>query len=222
MINSQVRTASLYVLVFPEKKLLKVGKANNVHERGRLLKTSWGAIDYTESYELKAPVTMVFKLEKSLHFLLSNHRADVDCGDGYTEMFELKSLDTVVKHLELFAIPGDSAASNTTSILTKGIVVPSLTRGKQDVVTAKADLSRARVSYIVGCIGVAAWAVYSILRDTRDEISPTIDQMTDLLGMSKETVMRALNTLKEFNLIQVEKAGRRNEYTFPGHLSVAW
>ncbi len=135
------KMSSLYVLVFPERGLIKIGKANNTRDRGRVLKPYWGAADYAESFELKAPTEMVFKLEKSLHFLLSSHKADVSAGDGHTEMFLIGAIDAAVTHLELFASSGASK-----STLKKGIESDSFSRGgrkqqigSDDLLTEKAQ-----------------------------------------------------------------------------------
>lgn len=111
--------SSLYLLVFPERSLLKIGKANDVHIRGKTLSRWWGSIDYPASFELVAPVNTVFRLEKSLHFLLSEHAVYFEDGDGKTELFALSSLDLALKHLDLFMSSG-----STPCTLKKGLAVP--------------------------------------------------------------------------------------------------
>jgi|GEM_PF-1270137 len=69
------------------------------------LRRHWGDVDYAASYQLGAAVDSVFKLEKSLHFLLAEHALTLDVGDGKTEFFALAALDYALRHIELFA-PG--------------------------------------------------------------------------------------------------------------------
>ena len=104
---STTKLASLYVLIFPECGSLKVGKANNVYARCQQLKHWWGDPDYDESFQLVAPELTVFRLEKTLHFLLTkNYAADVLEGDGHTEMFKMAALDLVKHTVDLFVSTG--------------------------------------------------------------------------------------------------------------------
>lgn len=75
----------LYLLLFPAKKMMKVGKANNIYNRIQSLKRVWGDVDYAHSYRIALPQSEVFKLEKMLHFLLAKYQTGIDAGDGYTE-----------------------------------------------------------------------------------------------------------------------------------------
>lgn len=59
-------TSHLYLLVFPEPGMIKVGKADVVHERIRTLRRFWGEVDYEASYQLASQAEVVFRLEKSL------------------------------------------------------------------------------------------------------------------------------------------------------------
>ncbi len=206
------KIASLYVLVFPERGFIKIGKANNVHERGRFLKTSWGAIDYPMSYELKAPTSMVLKLEKSLHFLLSNYRADVNDGDGYTELFNSECLDVAVMHLDLFASSGVSH-----STLKKGIDVPESLQQQKIIKAADVDLKGANASAAIGHIGTMAWSVYSVIKELHDwrKCGPSVSVIAGIIGVGTETIGRAIDKLQQFNMIKVvRKNGKLNEYVF--------
>jgi hypothetical protein len=104
---STTKLASLYVLIFPECGLLKVGKANNVYARCQQLKHYWGDPDYDESLVLVAPEKTVFRLEKALHLLLTkNYAADALEGDGHTEMFRMDALGLVLPTIDLFVKAG--------------------------------------------------------------------------------------------------------------------
>lgn len=104
---STTKLASLYVLIFPECGFLKVGKANNVYARCQQLKHYWGDPDYDESFELVAPELTIFRLEKTLHHLLTkNYAAPVLEGDGHTEIFRMDALDLVLPTIDLFVKAG--------------------------------------------------------------------------------------------------------------------
>lgn len=92
----------LYLLVFPVRDLLKIGKADDIHKRIQTLRRFWGEADYAASYHVEASIDTVFKLERSLHFLLERYRRFDGEGDGKTELFSLEALDIALKHIELF------------------------------------------------------------------------------------------------------------------------
>ena len=94
--------SKLYILIFPEKDVLKIGKANDIASRISTLKRYWGAVDHKNSCYLKAPESTVFKIEKSLHLLLEARRVDFDFGDGKTEFFSIDALELVKKYLEVY------------------------------------------------------------------------------------------------------------------------
>lgn len=109
----------LYILVFPERGIIKIGKADGVHERIQSLKRWWGEADYEASYHLSAPTDLIFRLEKSLHFLLSKYSVSYAEGDGRTELFSNDALSTALKHIDLFC---SSGAINEP--LKKGVILP--------------------------------------------------------------------------------------------------
>lgn len=109
----------LYILVFPMRGIIKIGKADRVHERIQTLKRWWGEPDYESSYHLSAPADVIFRLEKSLHFLLFQYSVNFEEGDGRTELFSRDALDTALKHIDLFCSSGA-----VTESLVKGILLP--------------------------------------------------------------------------------------------------
>ena len=115
----------LYLLLFPAKKMIKVGKANNIYNRIQPLRRLWGEVDYVHSYRIVLPQSEVFKLESMLHFLLANYKTDIDAGDGYTELFSIEALEPAIKHIQ-YAI--EHNAINTQ--LQQGIEKPQLRPGK--------------------------------------------------------------------------------------------
>lgn len=96
------RISNLYLLVFPKHRVIKIGKADDIHNRIQALKKWWGDVDYEGSYFLSAPHSLIFKLEKTLHFLLSAHSVDFDDGDGKTELFAADALETAIRHIEIY------------------------------------------------------------------------------------------------------------------------
>lgn len=114
-------TTKLYLLVFPEHGIMKVGKADDINNRIQSLRRWWGEVDYESSYYLLAPEDVVFKLEKSLHFLLSSFSVSFEEGDGRTELFSEDALDIAIKHIDLYC-----SASSELKGLTKGVPRPAL------------------------------------------------------------------------------------------------
>lgn len=112
-------TTNLYLLIFPERNVVKIGKANDIHNRIQTLQRWWGKADYGASYHLAAPQDVIFKLERSLHFLLSQYAVPFPEGDGRTELFSIDALENALKHIDLYcsSIPEVSQAK-------KGIPLP--------------------------------------------------------------------------------------------------
>ncbi len=113
-------TSHLYLLVFPQKNILKIGKADSVHDRIQQLKNRWGEVDYAASYQLAAPIEVIFKIEKALHNFLVAYSLDFESGDGKTEFFSFDALEIALKHIEIFTSTGA-----VVSIFQKGISKPA-------------------------------------------------------------------------------------------------
>ncbi|MBU5605087.1 GIY-YIG nuclease family protein, partial [Citrobacter sp. S55_ASV_140] len=79
--------------------MMKIGKANNIYNRIQSLTRTWGEVDFERSYQIIVPQSEVFKLEKMLHFLLTNYQTGIDAGDGYTELFTIEALEPAIKHI---------------------------------------------------------------------------------------------------------------------------
>lgn len=94
--------AHLYLLVFPARKVVKVGKAVDIVNRLTALKRWWGEPDFDASYYVTADVSMVFRLERALHCLLDAFDASESAGDGRTELFRLDALPVALQHLNLY------------------------------------------------------------------------------------------------------------------------
>jgi len=99
------KTTHLYILVYPEKSAIKIGKADDVGNRIATLRSYWGEIDYAASYLLEIDVDTVFKLEKALHCFLQSSTMNYQTGDGKTEFFSIDTLEQAVelttRYLEL-------------------------------------------------------------------------------------------------------------------------
>lgn len=110
--------SNLYILLFKNKGILKVGKANNVFDRARSL-AHLGEVDYEESYVLRVVKDEVFSLESMLHSLLKPYRCnDVKYVDGHTEIYKLESLSLVLSGIDLII------QSRPEYVLSKGIELP--------------------------------------------------------------------------------------------------
>jgi hypothetical protein len=96
-------TSHVYLLLFPERGLFKIGKADDVTARAGTLAKDWGAPDMDRSWHVKVQRSHVFGLEKSLHFLLGGYRETFDTGDGRTEMFRIDGLIAALNGISVFA-----------------------------------------------------------------------------------------------------------------------
>jgi hypothetical protein len=117
--------SSLYLMVFKDAGVFKIGKANDVYVRSVTLQKHWGDVSYDESFELCTTRKTVFKLEKSLHSLLAEFAVEFTGGDGKTEMFEIDAMDLALKYLSIYA----DSSSVPTSVV-KGIAPPVICSGK--------------------------------------------------------------------------------------------
>lgn len=65
-------------------------------------------------------------------------------------------------------------------------------------------------------MGAVAWAVYTVIKVHANmetgKSRPSVRRIADLVGMSHDTVHRAINRLVELDLISIGKAGKTNEY----------
>jgi DNA-binding transcriptional ArsR family regulator len=73
-------------------------------------------------------------------------------------------------------------------------------------------------------IGAVAWAVYCSVKahtklDTGDAY-PSIERIADQVGVSHDTVQRAMKRLVEADLLTVEKRGRRNIYSLTEKVAI--
>lgn len=229
----EVKQSSLYLLVFPNRGLLKVGKANDVHSRYCTLKRWWGEADLSESYELIGTTETVFKLEKALHVLLSSYLARADVGDGRTEMFELASLESAIKLIEIFVSTGASSIG-----LVKGISAPGVSpsASKRDLIGDRVAEAGRLAAKFGGAHGVALTVNVSgrpqtskigsiaegLLR-TLTQLSRRGDstvisrsELSRMLKCSESSVKRAIAALKVNGLLLVEQIGGKgglNSYT---------
>lgn len=87
-----MQKSTVYVLVYPELKAIKIGKADNVLNRIQQL-CHWGKPDFEQSYVINTNMSDVYKLEGALHLKLSNYRKEMQKMDGYTEFFNLDVLN---------------------------------------------------------------------------------------------------------------------------------
>lgn len=115
-------SSHLYILVFPRRGLIKVGKADCVQTRAALLQQSWGEIDFAASYAVPVEPAKAIRVEKALHALLDEFRADPGPGDGYTEFYQHAALARALRHLEIY-VDGD-ASDHAARRLVPGVPAP--------------------------------------------------------------------------------------------------
>lgn len=111
--------SNLYLVVFPVRDALKIGKANDVAGRLDILRHHWGDPDTSSSWVFQAPEQTVFKLEKALHLMLHEHATPFDNGEGRTEMFSLSALPLALKYLQMWS--GDHQG---TGAIVQGVAIP--------------------------------------------------------------------------------------------------
>lgn len=140
-----MKRSHLYVLVYPDKKLLKIGKANDVVVRAHGLQKYWGKPDYEHSWSLEIDADQVFKIEKALHLLLAKHAAGLSEGDGKTEFFAIECLGHVLEHLEVFT------KQSKYYVLEQGINAP-------EMVVIQKPVDKQLKRYTRGCANLkASW-----------------------------------------------------------------
>lgn len=66
-------------------------------------------------------------------------------------------------------------------------------------------------------MGVMGWAVYCVVKshanlNTGDSF-PSIKRIAELIGVSHDTIQRAMNRLAELGFINADKSGKHNRYT---------
>jgi len=121
------KVAYLYLLIFPTKKVVKVGKAVDIHNRLAALKRSWGEPDYDGSYCVQAEESLVFRLERALHCFLDEFDAAEDCGDGHTELFRMEALPIALQHLELYIGSKKPGSYQLTKGIPRAVDIPAHT-----------------------------------------------------------------------------------------------
>lgn len=125
--------SNVYLLLFPEHNVLKIGKADDVSSRINKLRLDWGHPDYNNSYVVTLEHERVFDLEKSLHKLLGKYNVNIGDGDGHTEMFSIDCLELCLKYIEVFQMD----TSNGDVVVTKGapeiIQTPDTDKSKKKV-----------------------------------------------------------------------------------------
>ncbi|MFT6908278.1 MAG: hypothetical protein ACJAS1_004975 [Oleiphilaceae bacterium] len=110
---------NIYLLIYPKLNAFKIGKADNVFQRADSIKKWWGKPDYKNSFYLKIPKDIVFKLERGLHLLVDQFAMDYDNGDGKTEFFNIKAITDVIEYINIFI-----KSNKLTSSLEKGVAIP--------------------------------------------------------------------------------------------------
>lgn len=233
--------SSLYILLFPENRAIKIGKANDIYKRSLTLKKYWGVPDYENSYELVAPQSSVFRMEKSLHFLLANSRLAFESGDGKTEMFSLDALETALKCVEMFVEAGSVDAVLKLGVSEAEIKKPKNVFYGSNRIYSKTDKSRNsrlfldRTPKIVDCSPVTirksnhvAWALFTIKNpaasallhiltssmDKKFTVTASCSVLAEMVGCSERSISTAVETLAKALWIDVVRSDRGSVNTY--------
>ena len=91
----------IYLLILKEKKIFKIGKADNIFNRYESLKKIYGDFDLKTSYYIKCKDESVLKLESILHYIFKDFNIIQDNREGYTEWFDIKCYEQVVEIVKI-------------------------------------------------------------------------------------------------------------------------
>ncbi len=145
--------AHLYLLVFPLKNVVKVGKANDIQSRLSALKRWWGEPDFDASYYMAAEESKVRRIEKALHCFLDKYEAAEEVGDGRTELFQLDALPIALQHLEMYNAGRPEGSYQVVKGIPTVLSGPKLKHSKADIAYQRFRKKGGRMlASLEGCI----------------------------------------------------------------------
>lgn len=97
-----MKNSFLYILVYSNLKVVKIGKSDNISNRIKILKRFWGEPDFDKSYSLELCESKVYKIEKAMHALFIDYQVPYNDGDGKTEFFNLDILPNIIDILNYY------------------------------------------------------------------------------------------------------------------------
>lgn len=233
--------SSLYILLFPENRAIKIGKANDIYKRSLTLKKYWGVPDYENSYELVAPQSSVFRMEKSLHFLLANSRLAFENGDGKTEMFCLDALDTALKCVQMFVEAGSVDAVLKLGVSEVEIKKPKkFNYGQNKIFSEREESRNSKLFYdrfpkvthsspvTIRKSTHAEWALFTMKNpiasgllhiltskmDKRFTVTASYKCLAEIVGCCEKSILLAVATLSKALWIDVIRSGKGTVNTF--------
>lgn len=120
--DKEEKTSNLYIAIYPNKNIIKIGRSNNLQKKLDYYAHFWGTPDYCESYYINTYESEVLKLDKALNTFLSHYKIDCMIEDGSVEVFKREALDLAIKHIEMYL---QSHPENQV-VLKKGIEVKNV------------------------------------------------------------------------------------------------
>ncbi|HKT26566.1 GIY-YIG nuclease family protein [Dyella sp.] len=87
----------LYLLVNEEHSAFKIGVSHRPHQRISRLPNN---IDVSSSYEVRFRDGSAYEAERVLHHMFRQKNFDMPRGEGYTEWFDIASLEDVLRFIE--------------------------------------------------------------------------------------------------------------------------
>ncbi|MCT7596084.1 GIY-YIG nuclease family protein [Aliarcobacter butzleri] len=100
--NQQTTKGYVYLLVSEDQKSFKIGKANEVNVRIDQLSKHWN-FDLNSSYVIETDFNNTLNLERLLQRSLAYFKVEIFAKkDGYTEFFDIKGLDYILKYEDFF------------------------------------------------------------------------------------------------------------------------
>jgi len=91
----------IYLLILKEKKIFKIGKADNISNRYESLKKTYGDFDLKASYYIECKDESVFKVESILHYIFKDFNIIQDNKGGHTEWFDIQCYERVVEVVKI-------------------------------------------------------------------------------------------------------------------------
>ena len=90
--------STLYLFVTDKKTEFKIGITNNIEDRYLLITSIWGDIDIALSCMITGDRREIFRLEKTLHFLLERWQIKkIPKNEGHSEWFSMECFDKAIE-----------------------------------------------------------------------------------------------------------------------------
>jgi len=199
-----ISMTNLYLMVFQEKKVFKIGKADDIENRMDQLRKYWGSPDFNSSYSVEISTDSVFKLEKALHLMLSDYSEHIGTGDGQTEFFSISALVLVLDYIKLYL-------SHSVGILKKGVVLrPVAANGKKlKPVKKYGPMEPEKKRRAIKRVSEIEQLLYRLYKN-KDDLIISCEIIENIIKFRVETV--AVNNIHDF--VRTHRSFHKNDLEF--------